>query len=272
MNGRVSTLTDVPVAPLEELPPGTMKLVDHEPYRVGVYNCEGELRATEDRQPMTTGRSAPASGRRGVHGRAPAPRRELRPRDRPGPLTSGLPACTTFPRRVDDGVVVVRLTEGCWETTDEGTTATTTRSGAAGAGRRGVYERLPGGLSRDCLADDPAQAPGVSRARSRASTRIASRAFGEPDVDGCRRRRHRPPSREDRVAIERAGHRRFVAGSRCRLFWRHAPAFRHAPASRRTGRRRRPSRSPRQPARAAAPPSAHHGVRGHAACGVVTTI
>ena len=42
-------MTELTVAPLEELPPGTMKLVDHEPYRVGVYNGDGELRAIEDR-------------------------------------------------------------------------------------------------------------------------------------------------------------------------------------------------------------------------------
>jgi 3-phenylpropionate/trans-cinnamate dioxygenase ferredoxin component len=42
-------LTDLHVAPVEELPPGGMKLVDHEPYRIGVYNCDGELHAIEDR-------------------------------------------------------------------------------------------------------------------------------------------------------------------------------------------------------------------------------
>ena len=42
-------MADLRVAPLEELPPGTMKLVDHEPFRIGVYNCEGELHAIEDR-------------------------------------------------------------------------------------------------------------------------------------------------------------------------------------------------------------------------------
>ena len=42
-------MTDVVAGPLEELPPGTMKLVDHEPFKVGVYNCEGELHAIEDR-------------------------------------------------------------------------------------------------------------------------------------------------------------------------------------------------------------------------------
>ena len=35
--------------PLEELAPGTMKLVEAEPYSVGVYNCDGELYAIEDR-------------------------------------------------------------------------------------------------------------------------------------------------------------------------------------------------------------------------------
>jgi 3-phenylpropionate/trans-cinnamate dioxygenase ferredoxin subunit len=42
-------LADVHVAPLAEVPPGTMKLVEHEPYNVGVYNCGGELHAIEDR-------------------------------------------------------------------------------------------------------------------------------------------------------------------------------------------------------------------------------
>ena len=38
---------EVVVGPLDELPPGTMKLVEHEPYSVGVYNCAGELRAID---------------------------------------------------------------------------------------------------------------------------------------------------------------------------------------------------------------------------------
>jgi 3-phenylpropionate/trans-cinnamate dioxygenase ferredoxin component len=37
------------VAPLAELPPGMMKLVEHGALTVGVYNCGGELRAIEDR-------------------------------------------------------------------------------------------------------------------------------------------------------------------------------------------------------------------------------
>ena len=39
----------VDVCPVEELPPGTMKLVPHGLEAVGVYNCDGELRAIEDR-------------------------------------------------------------------------------------------------------------------------------------------------------------------------------------------------------------------------------
>ena len=38
-------MTDLIVGPLEELAPGEMKLVDNEPFKVGVYNCEGELHA-----------------------------------------------------------------------------------------------------------------------------------------------------------------------------------------------------------------------------------
>lgn len=37
------------MATLAALPPGTMKLVEHESLRLGVYNCGGELLAIEDR-------------------------------------------------------------------------------------------------------------------------------------------------------------------------------------------------------------------------------
>jgi 3-phenylpropionate/trans-cinnamate dioxygenase ferredoxin subunit len=39
----------VPVCPVEELPPGRMKLVPAGSITVGVYNCNGELYAIEDR-------------------------------------------------------------------------------------------------------------------------------------------------------------------------------------------------------------------------------
>ena len=42
-------MADVEVAPLEELPPGSMRLVVAESLTVGVYNCGGRLLAIEDR-------------------------------------------------------------------------------------------------------------------------------------------------------------------------------------------------------------------------------
>jgi 3-phenylpropionate/trans-cinnamate dioxygenase ferredoxin component len=42
-------LTEISAGPLDELPPGTMKLIEHEPDRIGVFNCGGELLAIEDR-------------------------------------------------------------------------------------------------------------------------------------------------------------------------------------------------------------------------------
>jgi 3-phenylpropionate/trans-cinnamate dioxygenase ferredoxin subunit len=40
---------DLDVGSIEELPPGSMKLVPVGLDSVGVYNCDGELRAIEDR-------------------------------------------------------------------------------------------------------------------------------------------------------------------------------------------------------------------------------
>jgi 3-phenylpropionate/trans-cinnamate dioxygenase ferredoxin subunit len=42
-------LPELDAGPIDELPPGSMKLVEAEPYSVGVYNCDGELHAIEDR-------------------------------------------------------------------------------------------------------------------------------------------------------------------------------------------------------------------------------
>jgi 3-phenylpropionate/trans-cinnamate dioxygenase ferredoxin component len=39
----------IDVCPVDELPPGTMKLVRHGLEGAGVYNCDGELSAIEDR-------------------------------------------------------------------------------------------------------------------------------------------------------------------------------------------------------------------------------
>lgn len=42
-------MPEIPVVPLDELPPGTMKLVEHGALEIGVFNCDGELLAIEDR-------------------------------------------------------------------------------------------------------------------------------------------------------------------------------------------------------------------------------
>jgi 3-phenylpropionate/trans-cinnamate dioxygenase ferredoxin subunit len=43
-------LPELEVAPLEELPPGSMKLVEVDTFlSIGVYNCGGQLFALEDR-------------------------------------------------------------------------------------------------------------------------------------------------------------------------------------------------------------------------------
>ena len=42
-------MPELDAGPIDELPPGEMKLIEAEPYSVGVYNCDGELHAIEDR-------------------------------------------------------------------------------------------------------------------------------------------------------------------------------------------------------------------------------
>ena len=42
-------MAEVEVAPLAELPPGTMRLVEVGALTIGVYNCAGRLYAIEDR-------------------------------------------------------------------------------------------------------------------------------------------------------------------------------------------------------------------------------
>jgi 3-phenylpropionate/trans-cinnamate dioxygenase ferredoxin subunit len=40
---------EVDVCPIEELPPGTVKVIPAGPLEIGVYNCGGQLYALEDR-------------------------------------------------------------------------------------------------------------------------------------------------------------------------------------------------------------------------------
>ncbi len=39
----------ITVCPMSELPPGTMRLVEHEDLEIGIFNCAGTLYAIEDR-------------------------------------------------------------------------------------------------------------------------------------------------------------------------------------------------------------------------------
>jgi 3-phenylpropionate/trans-cinnamate dioxygenase ferredoxin component len=41
--------TRLNVCPTQELPPGEMRLVDHDGQKIGVFNCDGSLYAIEDR-------------------------------------------------------------------------------------------------------------------------------------------------------------------------------------------------------------------------------
>ena len=41
--------TSISVCPLAELPPGAMRIVDHEGRKIGVFNCAGTIYAIEDR-------------------------------------------------------------------------------------------------------------------------------------------------------------------------------------------------------------------------------
>ncbi|MGB7588836.1 MAG: non-heme iron oxygenase ferredoxin subunit [Solirubrobacterales bacterium] len=44
-----TTRTSIPVCPISELPPGSMRLIEHEGAKIGVFNCDGALYAIEDR-------------------------------------------------------------------------------------------------------------------------------------------------------------------------------------------------------------------------------
>jgi 3-phenylpropionate/trans-cinnamate dioxygenase ferredoxin subunit len=101
---------DVEVGSLEELPPGTMKLVHAGSDLIGVYNIDGELYAIEDRcshddGPLVEGDWEPDEAV------VVCPRHGSRFDIRTGrPLT--LPAyepVATFPVRVENGVVKVTV-------------------------------------------------------------------------------------------------------------------------------------------------------------------
>jgi 3-phenylpropionate/trans-cinnamate dioxygenase ferredoxin subunit len=105
-------LAELEVAPLAELPPGTVKIVEAGSLSVGVFNCDGELRALEDRCSHDDGPLC--------HGvfdgetcEVVCPRHGARfdvRTGRPLSLPAYLPV-RTFPVRVEDGVVKIDLDE-----------------------------------------------------------------------------------------------------------------------------------------------------------------
>ena len=73
----------IDICPVDELPPGDMRLVEWEDLEIGVFNCAGELLAIEDRCSHDDGPLAEGEfDQRGLHRRVPAPRLALRPEHR----------------------------------------------------------------------------------------------------------------------------------------------------------------------------------------------
>ena len=104
-------MAELDVCPVDELPPGSVKIVVAGEISVGVYNLDGEYFALEDRcshddGPLCEGDFDPQSGV------AICPRHGANIDIRTGrPLT--LPAVfpvDTFPVRVDDGMIKVDVT------------------------------------------------------------------------------------------------------------------------------------------------------------------
>ena len=103
-------MADLEVCPVEELPPGEVKIVHAGELALGVYNLGGEFYAIEDRCSHDDGPLAEADFDV-EEGYAVCPRHGAHIDIRTGrPLT--LPAVEpveTFPVRVEDGVVKVQV-------------------------------------------------------------------------------------------------------------------------------------------------------------------
>ncbi len=98
-SGRGWTLPELVVAPLAELPPGSMKIVVEGPLEIGVYNCGG--RALRARGPLFARRRPALRGRLGrgaLCRRLPAARLRVRPPHRRAAVPAGVPPCRNLPR------------------------------------------------------------------------------------------------------------------------------------------------------------------------------
>src|SRR3954447_18201685 len=103
----------IDVCPVEELPPGTRKLIERGLDTVGVYNCDGAYRAIEDRcshddGPLREGDWEPDGGVGGREGGVAVPPRPGARCARKGARPLTLPAfqpVATFPVEVVGGIV-----------------------------------------------------------------------------------------------------------------------------------------------------------------------
>ena len=104
-------MAELDVCPLDELPPGSVKIVRSGELALGVYNLDGELYAIEDRcshddGPLAEGDFDPDEGY------AVCPRHGAHIDIRTGEALT-LPAVLpveTFPVRVDEGMIKVQVT------------------------------------------------------------------------------------------------------------------------------------------------------------------
>ena len=103
-------MAEIDVCPVEELPPGSVKIVYAGPLAVGVYNLSGELFALEDRCSHDDGPLCEGDFD-AEDGIAICPRHGANIDIRTGRALT-LPAVEpveTFPVRVDDGMVKVEV-------------------------------------------------------------------------------------------------------------------------------------------------------------------
>jgi 3-phenylpropionate/trans-cinnamate dioxygenase ferredoxin subunit len=104
----VSPLIDI--CPLEELPPGGMRLVEWEDLEIGVFNCAGELLAIEDRCSHDNGvllEGELDEAARTIECPRHGSRFDLRT-GKPLELPAYVPV-DTFPVSVEDGVIKVEV-------------------------------------------------------------------------------------------------------------------------------------------------------------------
>ena len=102
-------MAELDVAPVDELPPGSVKIVHAGAISVGVYNLDGALLRDRGsllarRRPALRGRLRRRGGVRGLS----AARRADRDLHRPAAVAAGRRARSRpFPSRVEDGMVKV---------------------------------------------------------------------------------------------------------------------------------------------------------------------